>query len=172
MKIKSLALILSSVALLASCSNQPASTSNASSEPEGSSSPAENSMLKFIENGKIYFDMHETDVHFSYGNAALQTGKNELAFNNTANLTVEGTPAQEYNFIFVHESLGGFGKSIFLGIEAESLVEFMSTSVNDLFSGKTRLFVAISAGSEAKWTHNLNEELDSNLTIWVNGLKA
>ena len=168
MKIKSFALVLTSVALLASCGGQSSSATGLSTPPTETSSASQSSMLNFIPNGKIYFDVQETDIRFSYGNAALQVGKNEIAFDASAKLSCSGNPAQVYNFIYVYESLGGYGKTIALGIEPESVVEYLSDDRSE-FTGKTRLFVAISSGDKAKWTRGLNADLDAQLDIWTGG---
>ena len=167
MKIKSLALILASAALLASCggesSSQPA---GASSDPASQDVSIDKPQLDFIEKGQVYFDVHDIDVKFSYGNAALVKGANKLALNDNAYLSVEGTSQQVYNFIIVFESSTGEGHSIGLAIEGDSLADYLSLKQPELV-GKERAFVAISMGKPAQWTHGLSEKLDDNLTVWT-----
>lgn len=173
MKIKSLALILASTALLAACGNQgetshPTGLSTESVSQE--SSVQEKSQLDFIDQGKVYFDVQDIDVKFTYGNAVLTKGANKLDLNASATIAVEGTSTNNYHFLYVYESVGGAGKSINLGIEGASLQEFLGIRQTEL-TGKTRVYVAISMGKTPQWTHGLNATLDENLTTWVNALK-
>ena len=169
---------------LASCGGQPASSSHptglstsesqptglsTSEQPTGLSTSSEPALawvyLDFLQGEKpLRIDVLgvDSDIHISYGNAALSSPINNLTLNDTARLSATGSVAADktFNAIIVKEGQGWAGIDLKPGIEGDKIVEFFTEVIDDTLVGASRAYVAFSMGP-AQWTKNLNATMDT-----------
>ena len=165
MKFKFVPLFLAAMALSAcgASSSQPGTSTT--SEP-----PAESwYYLDFMQGDKaLRVDLFNipAGLQFSYGNVSLSGKINNTNFDVNTKITVNKnlTAADEFNFIFVKDKKDGSKGSLELnmGIEGDKLQEFLALDGNK-FNECDRAYVAISYGSEVKWTTGLNAKLDQDI---------
>lgn len=164
-----LPLFLISAAMLASCGGAP---SSGLSTPSEASQAGEHLYLDWVANNKIVIDLFDAgSASFAYGNAALSQASNTLDLNANSKLTCSTAleAGQLVNFVYVTEATEGTGfkagAALYSGIIGTELSNFLDG--NDDLSGKVRAYVAISFGSEVKWTKGKNAAMDAKITSLV-----
>ena len=176
---------------LASCGGQPASSSHptglstSDSHPTGLSTSEQSTglstssepalawvYLDFLEGEKpLRIDVLgvDSDIHISYGNAALSSQINNLTLNDTARLTATGSVAADktFNAVIVKEGPGWAGIDLKPGIEGDKIAELFSDIIGDTLVGASRAYVAFSMGP-TQWTKNLNAAMDTFIQGRIN----
>ena len=166
---------------LASCGGQPASSSHptglstSDSHPTGlstSSEPAQTwTYLDFLEGEKpLRIDVLgvDSEIHISYGDAALSSQINNLTLSDTARLSATGSVAAErsFNAIIVKEGPGWAGIELKPGIEGDKITDLFGI-IGDSLVGASRAYVAFSMGP-TQWTKNLNAAMDTFIQGRIN----
>jgi hypothetical protein len=166
---------------LASCGGQPASSSHptglstSDSHPTGLSTSASSAQtwtyLDFLEGEKpLRIDVLgvDSEIHISYGNAALSSQINNLTLNDTARLSATGSVAADktFNAIIVKEGQGWAGIDLKPGIEGDKITDLFDI-IDDTLVGASRAYIAFSMGP-TQWTKNLNAAMDTFIQSRLN----
>jgi hypothetical protein len=175
---------------LASCGGQPASSSHptglstseshptglsASEQSTGSSTSSEPALswvyLDFLQGEKpLRIDVLgvDSEIHISYGNAALSSQINNLTLNDSARLSATGSAAADktFNAIIVKEGQGWAGIDLKPGIEGDKITDLFDI-IDDTLVGASRAYVAFSMGP-TQWTKNLNAAMDTFIQSRLN----
>ena len=172
------ALFLIATAMLASCGGSSQATGSSSGEHSAGSTsePASSTYLDWVAQNKIVIDLFDVgSVQFTYGNAALSQASNTLDLSDTASIATSAQleEAQTVNFVYVTEAqeATGFnaGVAVYPGIKGNELGNFLNGS--DDLKGKVRAYVAISFGSDVKWTKGKNAAMDARIQQFVDAAK-
>ena len=132
----------------------------------------QSSLLTFIGDNQFRVDVMDDDlgVTFKYNNAAI-TNKQAMSYVSGGGLTFEGDAAyDDLSFILVTET--GNSSSVFYapGIIKAELTNYLNSSVNDDLVNGTKVYLAVFHGTPAKWTKNLNAEMDARITSAINAV--
>ena len=170
MKIKSLAILLASLGLLASCGSNnselaPISQSDSALISQNVSAPTDqNDLIPFIKEGHIRFDLlGTTGALFKYGTSDITNGV-DLTLNNDFAVSFTGElTGDDNNFIFAYiDKEGKMNTIVNPSILKDSAAEYVSTIHTSYLKDAKKAYVAISKGSPT-WTQGLNEQLDAKL---------
>ena len=175
MKLKFIPLVLAALTLSACAGGNTEPTTVDPTSTPTSVAPAESwYYLGFLSGDHALridlFDIPE-GLQFSYGNAALSQSVNNLTVDANTKVTANKnlTEEESINFIIVKDKKDGSRHTldVSLGIEGNSLQDFLALDGNKL-DNCDRVYIAISYGSEAKWTHGLNAKLDEDINARKN----
>ena len=114
-------------------------------------------------------------LQFSYGNSALAQSVNTLTFNASTKVTVNKNleSTDLLNLILIKDKKDGskYSVDVNLAIEGNQLQEFLALDGNAL-TECDRVYIAISYGTDAQWTKNLNTKLDQKIQERIDIIKG
>ena len=178
--------------LLFSCSNN-SSTNNKTDEnktvekTENQSSKDETlNYLDFIKtdrNFRVDFMDENTGLELKYGDAKVES-KKDTTLDTAKQFTCSGTYTDKINLVIVRElvkagdeSASSYSVSVNAGIgykeideadESNKFNEYLASKFNLFSKNSNKLYIAVSKGSEVKWTKNLNKSMDAKIQSYVN----
>lgn len=170
-KILTVALLASSL-LLAGCNSD---SKKGEPTPSGET---ETSLLPFIGNSKIRFDiMSDLGLTFKLGDSTIVSTEQLTLVNAAVSYTGEAKVSSVNFIVFTERVDNGVNANSCAynpGIEIASLGEFLQGFTKDyLYGGNVnKAYVAISDGAaEGTWTKGLNTELDARIQRQIDFLK-
>ena len=142
-----------------SSSVEPAGTTTSTTDPD----TLLMRYLTFIGDNQFRVDVMDDDlgVTFKYNNTAI-TNKQSISYVTGGALTIEGDCAyDDLSFIFVSDT--PTSSSVFYAPEVtkENLTQYLNSTVNDDLVAGTKVYLAVFHGKTAKWTKNLNADMDT-----------
>lgn len=160
--------------MLGACGSKEPSTPSVGPEPSTSESqPTKWQYLDFLTNKQVRFDLFDvpSGLQFSYGNFALSTNVSTSSLKDSDRITVNQNLESGSNFhlIVVTEKEGNASASVQVikGLDCTQLQEYFRETAGDDLVGADRAYVTFTFGEKAKWTHNLNTDLDVKLNSLV-----
>ena len=156
--------------MLIACSAPEPSSSSASSEPESSSQVFESQYVNFVDKGKVRIDLFDTDVHISYGNAALSQPNNDADLKNDSNFSLNKNSDKKYHVVLFAEKETQHNVKYYGIIDGDKLIDFIASDVLKIIFSEydyKRGYVAFSTGDAAQWKKGLNTKLDAEFDIVI-----
>lgn len=192
MRLKKYALSLFAMGLLFSCSNNNTTDNKTTNEnktiekTEDSSKDTVINYLDFIKNDRNFrvdFMDDDTGLVLKYGDANVES-KKDTALDVSKQFSCSGTFTDKINLVIVRElvkagdeSASSYSVSVNAGIsykeidesdESNKFIEYLNSKFNLISKNSNKLYVAVSKGSEVKWTKNLNKSMDAKIQTYIN----
>ena len=193
MRLKKYALSLFAMGLLFSCSNNNTTDNKTTNEnktiektEDSSSKDAVINYLDFIKtdrNFRVDFMDDDTGLVLKYGDANVES-KKDTALDVSKQFSCSGTFTDKINLVIVRElvkagdeSASSYSVSVNAGIsykeidesdESNKFIEYLNSKFNLISKNSNKLYIAVSKGSEVKWTKNLNKSMDARIQTYIN----
>ena len=193
MRLKKYALSLFAMGLLFSCSNNNSTDNKTTNEnktiektEDSSSKDAVINYLDFIKtdrNFRVDFMDDDTGLVLKYGDANVES-KKDTALDVSKQFSCSGTYTDKINLVIVRElvkagdeSASSYSVSVNAGISAKEIDEtdesnkfneYLASKFNLFSKNSNKMYIAVSKGSEVKWTKNLNKSMDARIQTYIN----
>ena len=193
MRLKKYALSLFAMGLLFSCSNNNTTDNKTTNEnktiektEDSSSKDAVINYLDFIKtdrNFRVDFMDDDTGLVLKYGDANVES-KKDTALDVSKQFSCSGTYTDKINLVIVRElvkagdeSASSYSVSVNAGISAKEIDEtdesnkfneYLASKFNLFSKNSNKMYIAVSKGSEVKWTKNLNKSMDARIQTYIN----